>query len=266
VLIVDSEETIKENNAAEAQEEPKEEAKKKEHYKADEVAAEEAKKKEYYKAKEVAAEETKKKDYYKTKEKPAEEAKKDEYYKAKEVAAEETKKEEPAKEETTEEKPAKEEPKTEEKPKESGTFGIYAIRTTANKEKNVATKLADRIARENYDISAIVIPGLKGYILVEGEKHDIDRMYRGVAHARGLVDGKTKIDEIKHFLTPKPAVTNLGEGYLVEVTSGPFKGEKAKITRVDKVKNEITIELVEATVSIPITVTAESVRVLEKEV
>ena len=42
-------------------------------------------------------------------------------------------------------------------------------------------------------------------------------------------------------------------------------GEKAKITRVDNTKNEITIELLEATVPIPITVPAESVRVLEKD-
>ena len=143
-------------------------------------------------------------------------------------------------------------------------MGIYAIRTTANKERNVAQKLADRVEKEKFKISAIVMPGLKGYILVEGDKNDIDKAYRGVAHARGLVEGETTIKEIEHFLAPKPAVTNLQEGFVVEVTGGPFKGEKAKITRVDKTKNEVTIELLEATVPIPITVPAESVRVLEK--
>ncbi|HIJ98827.1 TPA: transcription elongation factor Spt5 [archaeon] len=143
-------------------------------------------------------------------------------------------------------------------------MGIYAIRTTANKERNVASKLADRIERDKVKISAIVVPGLKGYILVEGDKNDIDKAYRGVAHARGLLEGETTIAEIEHFLAPMPAVTNLQEGFIVEVTSGPFKGEKAKITRVDKTKNEVTIELLEATVPIPITVPAESVRVLEK--
>src|SRR3989344_1193068 len=143
-------------------------------------------------------------------------------------------------------------------------MAIYAIRTTANKERNVASKLADRIERDKVKISAIVVPGLKGYILVEGDKQEIDKAYRGVAHARGLVEGETTISEIEHFLAPKPAVTNLQEGFTVEITGGPFKGEKAKITRVDKTKNEVTIELLEATVPIPITVPAESVRVLEK--
>jgi transcriptional antiterminator NusG len=143
--------------------------------------------------------------------------------------------------------------------------GIYAIRTTANKERNVATKIVDRIQKEHYDIKSLIVPELKGYILVEGDKMDIDKAYRGVTHARGIVAGETSIAEIEHFLAPKPAVTNLEEGFIVEVTSGPFKGEKAKITRVDTTKNEITIELLEATVPIPITVPAESVRVLEKE-
>jgi transcriptional antiterminator NusG len=119
--------------------------------------------------------------------------------------------------------------------------------------------------RDGYDISAIVVPGLKGYLLVEGSRKDIDKAYRGVTHARGLVSGKTGLDEISHFLAPKPAVTTLAVDYIVEVSAGPFKGEKAKITRVDNTKNEITIELLEATVPIPITVPAESVRVLEKD-
>lgn len=144
-------------------------------------------------------------------------------------------------------------------------MGIYAIRTTANKEKNVAGKLADRVARDHYKISAIVAPGLKGYILVEGDRQEIDKAYRGLPHARGLVDGETDVGEIEHFLAPKPVVTTLAEGYIVEVTSGPFKGERSKIIRVDKTKNEVTIELLEATVPIPITVPAESVRVLERD-
>jgi len=168
--------------------------------------------------------------------------------------------------EKVEEPEKKEKRKTEpEEPKIEEDKGIYAIRTTANKEKNVASTLYGRIERDGYDISAIIVPGIKGYILVEGSRKDIDKAYRGVAHARGLVAGKTALSEIDHFLVPKPAVTALAVDYIVEVSSGPFKGERAKITRVDKTKNEITIELLEATVPIPITVPAESVRVLEKE-
>src|SRR3989338_3142828 len=98
-------------------------------------------------------------------------------------------------------------------------MGIYAIRTTANKERNVASKLADRVEKDKISISAIVVPGLKGYLLVEGDKNDIEKAYKGVSHARGLVEGETNLTEIEHFLLPKAAVTNLQEGFIVEVTS-----------------------------------------------
>ena len=142
---------------------------------------------------------------------------------------------------------------------------IYAIRTTANKEKAVAEKLADRVEREHYDVSSILVTGLRGYILVEGDKEAIETAYKGVAHARGVVDGETSITEIDHFLAPTPAAMKLSEDYIVEVTSGPFKGERAKIIRVLESKNEIIIELLEASVPIPLTVPSESVRVLQRE-
>ena len=44
---------------------------------------------------------------------------------------------------------------------------------------------------------------------------------------------------------------------------GPFKNSKAKIIRVNKAKEEVTIELLEGTMPIPITIKAEYVRVLE---
>jgi len=51
---------------------------------------------------------------------------------------------------------------------------------------------------------------------------------------------------------------------LVEVVGGPFKGMRAKITRIDKTKAEVTLELLEATFTLPITVHADYVRLVEK--
>jgi transcriptional antiterminator NusG len=52
---------------------------------------------------------------------------------------------------------------------------------------------------------------------------------------------------------------------MVELISGPFKGEKARVVRVDIKKEEITVELFEATVPIPVTVRGDSIKVLQKE-
>ena len=56
----------------------------------------------------------------------------------------------------------------------------------------------------------------------------------------------------------------VSRGDIVEVVGGPFKNEKGKITRVDESREEVTIELLEAAIPIPITVGMASIRVLEK--
>ena len=66
-------------------------------------------------------------------------------------------------------------------------------------------------------------------------------------------------------LTPPPAVTGIAEGNIIEIISGPFKGEKARVQRIDESKEEVTVELIEAMVPIPITVRGDHVRVLEKD-
>ncbi|WP_201013822.1 transcription elongation factor Spt5 [Candidatus Methanomethylophilus sp. 1R26] len=64
---------------------------------------------------------------------------------------------------------------------------------------------------------------------------------------------------------PVSAVVGIEEGDLVELVTGPFKGEKARVQKIDENKEEITVELVDAMVPIPVTVKADSVRVVEKE-
>jgi transcriptional antiterminator NusG len=59
-------------------------------------------------------------------------------------------------------------------------------------------------------------------------------------------------------------VSGIEEGTIVELIAGPFKGEKAVVKRVDMGKEEITVELYESVVPIPITVRGDHVRVVEK--
>ncbi len=44
-----------------------------------------------------------------------------------------------------------------------------------------------------------------------------------------------------------------------------FKRENAKVTRIDKSKEEVVVELLEAAVPIPITVKMDSVKVIRRE-
>ena len=144
---------------------------------------------------------------------------------------------------------------------------IFVIKTTANQERSVAMTLARVSKKEKLDIRAILAPDeLKGYVLVEAPKSGIVELaIQTIPHARALVKGSSSISEIEHFLKPKPVVTGIKEGAIIEVTSGPFKGEKARVKRVDEGHEEITVELFDAVVPIPITIRGDTVRILKKE-
>jgi transcriptional antiterminator NusG len=125
-----------------------------------------------------------------------------------------------------------------------------------------------QIARkENLDIRALLAPDeLKGYVLVEApDSGQVELAIQTVPHARAVVKGQSSIEEIVHFLTPKPTVTGITEGAIIEITSGPFKGEKARVKRVDEGHEEITVELFDSVVPIPITIRGDTVRILRKE-
>jgi transcriptional antiterminator NusG len=144
---------------------------------------------------------------------------------------------------------------------------VFVVKTTANQERSVANILAQLARRDHYDIRAILVPDeLRGYILVEsGDRDELAQAVQMVQHARSLVQGESNIEEVEHFLTPKPTVTGISVDSIVELISGPFKGEKARVKRVDEAHEEITVELFEAMVPIPVTVRGDHVRVLKRE-
>jgi len=145
---------------------------------------------------------------------------------------------------------------------------IFAIKTTAKQERAVADSIKKAVETQtDIKVVAIIVPDeLRGYVLVETpESHArIEQLVEMIPHARAVVKGETKLEEVAHFLVPKPVVSGIEEGTIVELIAGPFKGEKAVVKRVDMGKEEITVELYESVVPIPITVRGDHVRVVEK--
>jgi len=144
---------------------------------------------------------------------------------------------------------------------------IYAIKTQMGQEKKVSDSIWSRVKRMHDEVLSVLAPQeLKGYVLVEAyDPLVVENMIKGVTYTRSMVTGEIPFEQIEHFLTPTSAVANISEGDIVELISGPFRGEKAKVTRIDEGKEEITVELFEAMVPIPITVRGEHARVIKKE-
>lgn len=144
---------------------------------------------------------------------------------------------------------------------------ILAVKTSIGHEKTVADSVASRAKPKPIGVFAILAPAtIRGYVFVEAMNTDgLRELIKGVRRTRGIVKGETSFAEIEHFLTPKPIVSGIVEGDIVELIAGPFKGEKARVQQIDESKEEITVELFEAMVPIPVTIRGDHVRVLEKE-
>jgi len=145
---------------------------------------------------------------------------------------------------------------------------IYTVKTSIGHEKIVADVIAGRARRRAEPVYSILSPQtIRGYVFIEATGIDrLKKMIKGIPKVRGVVSsGTTPMTEIEPFLTPKPLVAGIVEGDIVELIAGPFKGEKARVRQIDETKEEITVELFEAMIAIPITVRGDHVRVIEKD-
>jgi len=160
---------------------------------------------------------------------------------------------------------------------------IYAVKTTTGQERIVAEimyKQARDIGKQDDDerepvYSIFYTTGLKGYILVEADNPGaVEELARNVPKTRGLIlkvkgdinsAGTIPLKDLEKTMFPTPIATEIDKGDLVEIISGPFKNEKARVVRFDKNKNEVTIELIEAAVPIPVTVSGRDLKILKSE-
>jgi transcriptional antiterminator NusG len=62
--------------------------------------------------------------------------------------------------------------------------------------------------------------------------------------------------DIEKFLVTKSMVAELNAEDTIEIVAGPFKGMRAKISRVEKEKQEITVSLLDTAFAMPITIDA----------
>jgi transcriptional antiterminator NusG len=143
---------------------------------------------------------------------------------------------------------------------------VFAVRTTAGQEKNVANLIEAKAKMGEIPIKSVLVPEmLKGYVFIEADgPHSVEKSIAGVKHVRSRVPGIVTFPEVERYIVVKPVIEELDDDDLVEVVGGPFKGMRAKITRVDKAKEDVTLELLEATFTLPITVHADYVKLVGK--
>lgn len=142
---------------------------------------------------------------------------------------------------------------------------IYAVRTIGGKEEIVVDQIANKAISNGLQIySVFKIEEMKSYVFVEGELEDIDTVIKDINGVRSLIKEPIPIEQLERFLEPKKSEVEIKVGDIVEVIGGPFKGQKGKVTRVDKIKREVTIEILEVAVPIPVTISVDLVKVVRE--
>ena len=144
---------------------------------------------------------------------------------------------------------------------------IFALRTTSNREDQVFDFVKTNIDKKGLAVFSVIrAHGLRGYIFVEAaNREDAEECYQKVPYARGILPNPIDYKEIEHMLEQVKVQVNIMQGDIVEIISGPFKREQAKVARIDYAKDEVVVELLEAAVPIPITVKMDSVKVIRRD-
>lgn len=144
---------------------------------------------------------------------------------------------------------------------------IFAVRTTANREDQVMDFLVSNIKKKKLAVYAVIRPhGMRGYIFVEAlDKQSAEQAAFNVPYARGVLPKEINYAEIEHMLEQVKKEVDIRKNDVVEIISGPFKREQAKVSRVDKTKEECVVELLSAAVPIPMTLKIDSVKVIRRE-
>lgn len=144
---------------------------------------------------------------------------------------------------------------------------IYALRTTANREDQVMDFMTANIAKKKLAVYSVIRPhGMRGYIFVEAQdRESAEQSIHGIPYARGLLPKEVGYNEIEHMLEQVKTEINIRQGDIVEIISGPFKRENAKVSRIDTTKEEVVVELVEAAVPIPVTLKIDAVKVIRRD-
>ena len=140
--------------------------------------------------------------------------------------------------------------------------GIYCYKVKKGQEFSAAEIVINRAELNNFDIRTVLVTEIQGYLFIEGDIQDIIKAVEN-AHYIGKQLGRVPVSELEGHLIPTPVIEGLKKDDIVEIIDGPFKGSRAKISSIYHAREEITVDLMTSSVTIPIVLHADSVKLVQ---
>ena len=143
---------------------------------------------------------------------------------------------------------------------------IYAIRVVGGREFKILENLQLIGKKYPQAIKAVLWKEtIKGYLFVETDDLETLKMIiKTIRDIRSLVNTPVPEKDIEKMLVYEEEEEEILPGDIVEITAGPFKGERAKVIRVDRSGKEATVQLLSSVVPIPVDVPLRWLTVKQK--
>jgi len=144
---------------------------------------------------------------------------------------------------------------------------IFIIKVTTNKEERAVDMIAEKAEKKALNVYSVSRPhGLRGYIFLEAEdRESAEESVFNLPYVKGIIGKTVDYEEIKNMMEPSVESVSIKEGDIIEMIGQTLKGEKAKVLRVDKQKEEVVVSLFGAVVQFPVTVRLDNVKVIRRE-
>src|SRR3990172_9400296 len=144
---------------------------------------------------------------------------------------------------------------------------IFIIKVTTNKEERAMEMVSERAEKKALNVFSVIRPhGLRGYIILEAvDRESAEESVFNLPYIKGIIGKTLTYEEIKNMLEPKAEDFRIEVGDIIEIIGQTFKGEKAKVTRIDKTKGEVVVSLLGASVPIPVTIKMDNIKVIRRE-
>jgi transcriptional antiterminator NusG len=142
----------------------------------------------------------------------------------------------------------------------------FIVRVTSSQERITADILQNKIEKSTVPVYSIILAeGMRGYVILEAQDENAAReLILDEPHVKGILTKPLNEEDLNKMLEVKKTTQEISVNDIIEFMSGPFKGYKARVIKVETTKEEITVELMDVAVPIPVTTKASIARIIQK--